>query len=212
MPSFLIVANHHSITPGNDTAQAIEEAFRAVQTDANVDASTARIRGFGHWVGPQARITRNAQIGARDTTAAWLFEFPDIPQGPGISDQDYASFQNGRFYLLTEQLWANLNRMDSGWSTPRLVPYDPSVNGSRQWWSSGQASNTATRDGYDLNQQFGSTYAENPLGPTVNAGPPSLGPTVSSRELLYGLAFIVGAGGLLYLAGPLLRDAINRGK
>lgn len=218
MPLYVLYSTHHAVTPQSTTETIrVEEAFQAIQRQGNTNVDVARTLGLPALIGPRARITRTAQILSRDAKAAWLVEFPAAT--PGADPALVARFENDRLNRAADQLQFNLNRNGEGWSPPRLIAYDPRVHGDRAWWESGAAGNTTTRDQWNLNEQVGQTVNENPIGPNVGSGPPSLGEGGGLGTVLTTVAVIVVVGGLLYAVGPLVRagsqaaaDGLRAGK
>lgn len=164
----------------------------------------------GGWVG-SARISRRANAlppGGRLTDVAWLYSWPD--RTPASAEATTAA-------LITDYIRANAAVVlpeASGWRGVTVIPYDPAVNGSLEWWRSGEASRTVTRDAFDLNQQTGSNQTrDNPTGPTTvhapDFNPAGTNDPNSAFNKLLGLATTVAwvAGGiavLVYVVGPLV--------
>jgi hypothetical protein len=109
--------------------------------------------GSVRFVGPAPRIVRIAVLGAIVTHIAWLVEGTDSPA--------------------LQLLATNVDTMSQAFSgdfTPATMQaYTPSYHGDLQWWQSGDAAKTVTRDipRADL-LALGRTYTENPVGPTQN--------------------------------------------
>lgn len=136
MPAVLVGFNELTRVQGNEPdAAAIERAFAGVNLGA-------RLGGF---VG-RPRITREL-VTDGDTTsrglytrAVGLFALPDTDYA-----RQHQTFTVGQ---ARSQVLAALAREtgSSDWTQRPLGSYFPDVNGSVEWWSSGQAAQTATRD------------------------------------------------------------------
>ena len=208
---FVFTARNEVFTQANaPTAAEIETALRAVQTTSNTDAAAAHPLGLGDWVGPKARITRNAVListGGRVTNVSWLFQFPNDSTDDAAGQQRDAD----RFNRLLTQAQTNLQRLPrsgGNWSDFALIPYEPSANGSVAWWQNGGrggAGDTPTRDGFALGQQFGQNEGtDNPLGPTTSR-PPNLRTPPIVRDAT-GLVIAIGVvAGIVYFGPPIAR-------
>lgn len=144
------------------SAEAVAQAFR--------DGRPGAASSFG-WVGPSARVTREARVGDRFyTRASWLGAWP--AEGYD-TDAPLASSAEA----VRASVAAKLNALVSGW-TVTAVPYAPAVNGSLEWWRSGAA--TATRTRGEFPELAGRLDAlENPIGPTTAESHPSTGRDVA---------------------------------
>jgi len=156
----------------------------------------------GFWVGPGPRVTR----GRFDpcvvrTTLSWLFEYRE--------SQDPTILPNTWMQTITRPVVDRLNRslvtanvVDGEWRPITVTAYDPTVHGSVEFWRSGQATNTRTRNGVDLGEE------ENRVGPNDAPGfrqrttlprllEDTLGPT---KYLLIGAGVlaVVGIGAYAY--------------
>lgn len=166
------------------------EQIRGAMLAARLGDNT---RTDGAWVGPGPRVTRVAQVGALRgfvTRVAWLYGVGDGVVVPRAR--------------LRERVAAELDRVGS-WSDVSIVDYAPEVNGSLEWWLTGRASQTQTRDEFATGS--GRVDAdENPIGPTTlethPTSPGELGRQVSAGlgEVGTGLAVAGVVGVVLYLA------------
>ncbi len=200
MPYFIITSSN--VTPRYaatmPTAAQAEEPFRLVPDSTRPGV----IWGTGRLIGARGRITRSydpASFG-RITTIAWLYEFPSAEQGPGstVTASEIARFETERQQRLIGNIQDNQRRSGVEWTRPELSPYSPQRDGTVEWWASGQASNTLTRDAIQEDVQ------ENPTGPNLNL--PTRIPTSQLIDTVAKTVMVVAVvGGLVYLAGPLLR-------
>ena len=183
----LVVAEESSALIWNaPTYEAIRGALIAARLGDNT-------RSDGAWVGPGPRVTRVAQVGALRgfvTRVAWLY---------GVGDG--VTIPRTR---LRDRVAAELDRVGS-WSDVTVVDYAPAVNGSLEWWLTGAASQTQTRDEFPTGS--GRVDAtENPIGPTTPethpTSPAELGRAVSGElgEVGMCLAVVAFVGAVLYVA------------
>ena len=213
MPSYYVVSAigsfvFQAMTPSTDEIMSVmNQAFPP---------------GQNTFVGPLPRITRTGSdasalgtvfgaVGSLVTSAqspqvhiAWVFSLPQ--DDPGTAQTVAAAMRSA--------LNSNLH---GSWSAS-VVPYNASLNGSIDWWQSGQAAQSPTRD------QFSATASnENPVGPTTAQNtaqslldslqnlnpfrPPPGGtnsPVDAITRLLTTAGIVIAGGTLLYLAWPLL--------
>jgi hypothetical protein len=112
----------------------------------------------GVWVAPTPRITRRMEslaLGANVTTVAALASIPD-----SLSDTALYTQVMGAFEALAPGNWITI-----------VAAYAPAVNGTLEWWQSGQASISRTQT--DWPEFAGRLDAnENPVGPTTDATHP----------------------------------------
>ncbi len=220
MPVYVMFqATHDVFTRGSaPTAAAIQGALERVQTTVNTAPAAARPLQLGNWVGAP-RVTRVALLvstGGRKTRAAWLYEFPDLSDDPALQSE-VRRYESIRRERLRTQALENLRRYAGGaaWQNAILTDYNAGINGTVDWWRSGQAADTVTRDAFDLNQQLGSSTEENPVGPDTTHRPPALDPlsplggSPLVANALGALKWIVIGGVVLYVAGPALRDVLS---
>lgn len=202
MGQFILYAEQQVATqPDAASAAAIQGALQNVITYQD---NSCNITVGGSWVG-SPRITRQASADilsplnptTRTTRVSWLFQYPD----GGASD---AAIQNcvksiADLYLV---------QTGAGWQPSQIISYNPATNGSVDWWTSGQAAQTATKDAFNLNQQRGGTSTiENPTGPQSVPPPADLGiPGVSADtgSTLVTLAYVAAGVAVLYLLSPII--------
>lgn len=156
MPYVIVHATELSrLEPNAPSAQQIDAAFASVNLGGG---------NWGAWVGPRARVTRQAIIGSGfQTDAAYLYGWPD--NDFVTQHLDYMRQQ------LLAQVQQALSASSSDW-TVNLEAFAPAVNGDVSWWQSGQASITQTRTTFPTGG--GRTdAAENPTGPTTPLTHPS---------------------------------------
>jgi len=224
MGQFLLTAtNEVTFSTNSPTAAQIEGALQAIPiVAARADRAARGLPDDGDWVG-SARITRRANVlppGGRLTDIAWLYSWPD--RTPASVEASTAT--EIASYILSKARDATFDGAaalpeSAGWRNVAIVPYNPAVNGSLEWWRSGDASRTVTRDAFDLNQQTGSNATrDNPTGPTTvhapNFSPLGTDDPNSAMNKLLGLATTVAwvAGGiavLVYVVGPLVGAVLS---
>jgi hypothetical protein len=175
-------------------------------TSAQIESALRRAAlAPGGWIGPHARITRTAQIGERFRTRfAWLYGWPPATV-PTLAAAPVAE--------LLQRVNDALGSTSYAWQGAEAQPFAEAVNGSLAWWTSGQASNTRTRDVFPTGT--GRLMAdENPIGPTSAAThPPTPGDILSGAatqgtDLVTALSWLVGIGLAGYVAvnlAPMLR-------
>lgn len=227
MGKFLLTAtNEVTFSTNSPTAAQIEGALQAIPiVAARADRVARGLPDDGGWVG-SARITRRANAlppGGRLTDVAWLYSWPD--RTPASAEASAASEITA--YILSKAREATFDQPaalpeSAGWRNIAIVPYDPAVNGSLEWWQSGEASRTVTRDAFDLNQQLGSNATrDNPTGPTTTHAPdfnPSgTNDPNSATSKFIGLATTAlwAAGGIalmVYVVGPLVGAVLSPSK
>jgi hypothetical protein len=214
---FVFTARNAVLTQGNaPTAAEIEGALRSVQTRSNTAPAAANPLGLGDWVGPRARVTRQALLAIdnhRVTLVAWPYCFPQIDTTTDLGRRADAD-RRARLLSQAQGNLARLPRSGDAWSGFALAPYDPVANGGMDWWQNGGAGgagDTHTRDAFDLNQQLGDTSTiENPVGPphATPAGlhvPGGVTDSVNAVGRLVVTGAVVAAGGVaLWYAWPLL--------
>ncbi len=166
MPAFILfVENEVTSQADAPVTPEIEAALLSIPPTGLPPGS-----GF---VGP-ARVTRIARLGVpggRITRVGWLYQWPEVPGSPEHAHEVYTAVVR---YILTSV--TTLLPASRGWHAPVALPYDPVSNGTVEWWRSGDASHTITRDIFDLNMQIGSNSSfENPTGP-LTIRPPSVNP------------------------------------
>lgn len=131
------------------TAAAITEALRRVTFSP------------GAWLGPAPRVTRVARIGVGFLTrAAWVWQWTTAHTDDAVAN------------VLQDWCRQELGAMPGAAWTNSVYRFTPALNGTLEWWSSGQAAVTHTRDEFPV--LAGRLDAEeNPVGPTTNATHPT---------------------------------------
>ena len=155
MPGWIIHAIERSTFDVNSPPAAdINRIFR--QTTA----------GWGGWIGPSVRVTRQFRSTATDdseTHAANLYALPDDQNtrdhGAHIM-QTFATTLGNALQTLSEGQTFSYN-----WAPVEVIPYNPRVHGSVEWWRSGRAAQTRTRDSFPTGTAR-LEATENPIGPT----------------------------------------------
>lgn len=164
MAVLVVMAEERSALAANaPTAAAITAAFRRARL-----AGGAQDRG--DWLGPAPRIVRTATVGERfGTWAAWVYAWPtDAPAGGwSLGPPSDALGQE-----LVNNLARELAGVSGGWQTVTATDYARAVNGGLEWWASGEASSTRTRDEFPTGTGR-LDASENPRGPTTDATHPS---------------------------------------
>ena len=162
------------------------------------------------WIGGQPRITRTSVLGSANarTTVVWPFRIP--PGVPVHLRQAYArmfanggrndTLETGRAISLDSVVestlpitaWDRLTdetpaEIGSSWEPADVAPYNVAVNGPMNFWESGEASNTLTR-----NETRAGIVDQNPVGPdTAATTPTGLLPGVAGGLTMKGAADIV---------------------
>lgn len=143
------------------------EQIRAALRDARLTGNPA---ARGDWIGAP-RVTRTDTTvtgGVREwtVTVAALYgaptggPWPETAPGPGVAE------------ALRAAALARLDTLRGSW-TVRAVPYVAAVNGSVNWWRSGEASRTRTRDESPGLSGGLVDAPDNPTGPTTDATHPT---------------------------------------
>lgn len=163
---------------------------------------------LGQWVGPSPRVTRKPVLGGFETDVAWLYAWPDT---------DY-SLQNLPVLKrnLHDQVKDGVKEMGWTWSDPVLIPYSATVHGSANWWATGQASQTHTRDESATGIARLDT-PENPVGPTTDDTHPTTlvqGAQAVGRGIgdLFNspIVWVIAGGVLLFMAYPYVKPFLAR--
>lgn len=113
---------------------------------------------WGEWIGPGPRVVRfqTSSVSAYQTHATWVAFWPDTD----FTRERFEWLEQHLVQVLSQNLKAITGSSD--WSPVIEAPYEPAVNGPVDFWKSGQATATRTRD------VSGGTLTgahENPLGP-----------------------------------------------
>lgn len=213
MGSFLLTAtNEVTFSTNSPTAAQIEGALQAIPlVAARASRAAHGLPDYGGWVG-SPRIVRRANAlppGGRLTDIAWLYSWPDSSSVTAQTVADYIRSTAGGTGADVGSVAIALPASD-GWRDVRIIPYNPAVNGSVEWWSSGAASQTITKDAFDLNQQTGSNRSvENVLGP-VSIRPPDLANPLG--PLMDLVPWVVGGLVVVYVVGPLLQAMLPKAR
>lgn len=143
MPRYMVTATEKSATLAGAPSSA---AILTVLNDA--------ARAGGDWVGPAPRVTKTLHTPSPTqgywTTFAWPIDVHE-----GLLEDRLRAVREGVAYALSRiGTWYNLS----------ITPYSESLNGPTDFWTSGNAARTRTRD------DFPSGTArldpdENPIGP-----------------------------------------------
>jgi len=170
--------------------------------------------GVSTWVGPSPRITRTGTDASIPLTifgagnprvdVAWVFSLPEGE--PGVAATVATAMQQ-----------AFNDNLNGRW-TAQVSPFDPSVNGSIDWWTSGQNAASPTRE-----QPAVGSSEENPVGPTSDStttqnlldrinpfasrGPGQTSVVDALTKLLTVVGVVAAGGTLLYLTWPMLSGA-----
>ncbi len=212
----LFLENEVSFRTQSPSAGTIESALQAIPlVAARATRQASGLLDNGGFVG-SARITRRTNLlppGGRLTDVAWLYSWtpratPALEAEAEREIADYIRTEAARF----------LPGVVGTWKAPQVLPYNPAVNGSVEWWSSGEASRTNTRDAFDLNEQTGSNASvDNPTGPTTNRAPDldplrTGDPNSAFNKLLDLVPWVVGGLAIYYIGGPILQAVLPKGR
>lgn len=203
---YVMTTTETSVLQGNaPTYNAIVNALQALQING------------GEWLGPGPRVVRSFSVGLSGniTNVTWAFAL-DAPYDQAGADS--------AAQVVGAQAQIALLAVSSDFSTVAVTPLDPTLNGTADWWSSGQAAATQTRDNFpELGARL--SAGENPVGPDTSATTlPTLGggigdllnkaapPGSAGAQVLSFLttAMYFAAGGVaLYFLWPVLTGARN---
>jgi len=149
MPGVVITATERStLSASAPSYDAITRALQAARI--GLDGS--------NWIGPP-RVTRVAQPPAFRTTVAALYAWPSSVVVPPVQ-------------ALVDSVARQLRAQSSDWGPVTAYTHAPGAHGEVEWWRSGQAAVTRTRDEFPT--EAGRLDAqENPTGPTTNATHPT---------------------------------------
>lgn len=184
MPALLVYAVERSrIQVNAPTSQRIAAALASIGVNGGHP---------GRFLGSAPRVTRVPEIGdAFITHAAWPYAWTTSASEDVVRR------------VLIDQVRLALDELGGNW-TVTAPTFNPTTNGTVQWWESGEASITRTRDEWVTWDQRADAR-ENPTGPTTDATHPTpvggnTGRALDSLgELLTPLAWLGGAalGGYL---------------
>lgn len=196
--ALLVTEELSALVTSAPTAEGIASALRAARMGPRVED--------GDWIGPAPRVTRVAELGAVRgfrTRVTWLYGWP--AGGPWDERPALAELRR----LLAERVAGKLaEELGGDWRAPEAVVWSATLNGSVEWWKSGNAARTRTANEFPTGAgRF--DPVENPTGPDAGRHPSTVGETVDRarrglrRSGLGGLA----VGGLaLWLGSKLLED------
>lgn len=128
------------------------------ETLTTVFRNAVRSEDESQWVGSGPRVVR----GRLDpcvvrTTVSWLLRYRD-PLAE-IAPNEWLNTISQPILERLRQNRAIANLPHGEWLPPSVSPYDPTVHGPVDFWESGRATNTRTRNGVDLGEE------ENRVGP-----------------------------------------------
>lgn len=160
----------------------------------SITEDLARARGpgreYGNFIGGSPRVVRmmggDCSAGTESISAAWLFGIPEVRDPP-------SGYYDGLIRELEQRLSSTVRRSASSggnWSRVSVIPFDPRVHGSEDFWRSGEAARTATADAWRAGAPI-----ENPIGP--NRLIDRSGPDAKTYVVAGGVA--LGAAALLYV-------------
>lgn len=144
------------------------------------------------WVGPAPRITRRintfSPTSGFETYVTWILDVDQVTFVPDLAGG------------IRDHVAGLLDNISSRWSTPEVVPYSQSTNGSLSWWQSGDAARTRTA--LEFPQAGGRFDAnENPVGPDSPDLRPSTTSEAVNRWVNQGTGMSIGSWAILAVAG-----------
>lgn len=117
----------------------------------------------GNWIGPAPRVTRTGAFGEQTVNVAWAYGWPS--EGPWSTTAPLHAL----VAELVDGVATRLNAMPGAPQWNVTAPaYDTTMHGLPQWWASGEAANTVTKDAPV------STTTESPWGPMAITLPPTV--------------------------------------
>lgn len=149
---------------------------------------------WGAWVGP-ARVTRaNEQTGAFHVYVTGVWQFPwdnraGVPPPPNV----HPGAMTAMISIMTDHVLHAVSE-DFDHFPGTIVEYSAALNGPLEWWRSGQAAATRTRNNAD--SSLSTIHAENPHGPDAGALPQTLVDSANDAENRALLPALGGLGGL----------------
>jgi hypothetical protein len=162
---------------------------------------TAAGRTLGRWAGP-LRITRTGDLTAPSTVSvSGLFLFAPVATPPDLrAPLMGADTPADRLRRAVDRELGELVSLIPGvsWAPARVAPYQPARNGDLDWWTSGEAARTNTRE--PLAPGAGLTAPrDTPDGPTTpeTRPPNTTDPLGSLRDAL---PWVVALGALYLVA------------
>lgn len=172
-------------SPDAPTYDQITTAFRSARLAGNE-------RDRGNWIGPGPRVTRTGAdaIIARgqDITVAWIYGWPTA--GPWNPVAPLSALRDALSQGVNAALNGSIPFLRLAW-TIAAPAYDPATNGPLDWWQSGAASLTNTR------QEPREGVTESPWGPPPSAvvpAPPQPPATVPPAGMSTGATVAVVGG------------------
>jgi hypothetical protein len=152
------------------------------------DLSGITAAQWGAWVGPPRVVRANSQIGPTVLHLAGLWGFPD--------DAVILAHSEAMTGLLATYFSNYLhNEVSDQFTGGQVVLYNAAVNGPVDWWQSGQAAASRTRNAPD--STIATVAEENPWGPNAGATPQT---ATNALSQALGAPFQSIGAGLLTLA------------
>lgn len=159
MPALMLTAHCTRLIrePGTFSAQRLTSAVGSIALNGS---------HYGRFLGALPRITRSTESTTDTVWVAWPFAAANASAnmdaiGRVLVDQVRTALEHEEG--LQDRAWAEAG---GGWVV-NVAPFVPAVNGAVQWWESGEASVTRTRDEWPTFDQR-LQPRENPTGPTVD--------------------------------------------
>ena len=201
MGRMIVLVEHCSTSPwsiGNFSTMTYENIAAAMRraTRDGLD---------GSFVGPGPRVVRRSVVQEAgtitapqtclvQTSASWVFEYPDPPVAVNA-----VNYINALQVQLRSDLARTMETANNGgdWAPAVFVPYSEEQHGPMDFWLSGEATRTRTRNGADAGDE------ENRVGP--NSSPTFVRRETASdfidRNKVWFIAgaAVVGVGALAYV-------------
>lgn len=195
MPGILVTSSEFSVFEASmPTAAAITNAFARYTPKRNPI--------LGQWVGPAPRVTRKSVLGGFETDASWLYTWPNSD----FTTQNIEALKRN----LHDQVRDGLAELSSAWSEPVLIPYSTALHGDVNWWLTGQAANTQTREVPAMGIARITDAPENPVGPTTNDTHPTTVPQAFRDLFESPWAWVIVGGVALFVAYPYVKPFLAR--
>ena len=204
--AFVIAAEESSIIETNaptliETKAAFEYAARGqfpiVPPGAETpDNARQRTNDSGNWVGPAPRFTRATPFGSFVTRATWVWFLNDAQQATTCPTPDrQIAFRTQLAADVATSLNKNAshNTLLDAW-TVRGLSYNPTANGSLEWWNSGAAARES-----NFVDEFPQLLSrldalDNPIGPNAEHGhSPAGGGPDTGAGLISAIKFVAVA-------------------
>jgi len=195
VPGVIVTSSEFSVFEANvPTAASIATAYRQYTPRRN--------RILGQWIGPAPRVTRKSVIGGFETDASWLYAWPDTD----YTTQNLVTLKQN----LHDQVRDGLQELSSAWSDPAIIPFSEALHGSVNWWASGQAAQTQTREVPATGIARITDAVENPVGPTTNDTHPTTLPQAVGDIFKSPVTWVVIGGVALLVAWPYVKPFLAR--